>query len=124
MNVPKARTEHAGELVESSIALVFTLLPMVSSRNRSKIIISSFIHPYRRIPYPQENIYFPPNQDEMPDLAFEASASILRSAASIFFNASFLASLPYCSTLAASMRALSTYRGFELVIAPEGYVGG
>ena len=38
--LPKARTEHAGELVESSIALVFTLLPMVSSRNRSKIITS------------------------------------------------------------------------------------
>jgi hypothetical protein len=108
MNFPKARTEHAGELVESSIALVFTLLPMVSSRNRSKnyhIMIHPPVSPYSISP---ENIYFPPNQDEMPDLAFEASVSILRSAASIFFNASFLASLPYCSTFAASMRALST----------------
>jgi hypothetical protein len=81
---------------------------MATSQNRSKIITSSFVHPYRRIPYPQEKNYFPPNQDEMPDLAFEASASILRSAASIFFIASFLTSLPYCSTFAASMRALST----------------
>jgi hypothetical protein len=53
MNFPKARTEHAGELVESSIALVFTLLPMVSSRNLLQnyhIIIHPPVLPYSLSP--------------------------------------------------------------------------
>jgi hypothetical protein len=70
-------------------------------------------------------IYFPPNQLEIPLLAFEAPSSTLRSAASIFFNASLLASLLYCSSfssaLATSLRALSVC-SMGLARAQRGHV--
>jgi hypothetical protein len=109
MNFPEARTEHAWEVEESSIALVlYTPSKNIKPKPLPK---SSHHHSFTRIAeirIPMKRIYFPPNQDEIPDLAFAAPSSILRSAASIFFSASFLASLPYCSTFAASMWALST----------------
>jgi hypothetical protein len=68
------------------------------------------------------SLYFPPNQLEMPPLAFAAPSSTLASNLSMAFRASLLAFLRYSSNLpsafASSERALSAYllRGLSVTV--------
>jgi len=97
---PQKRRHQANQPAQNLIIISSSRIP--SSHIADNLPLS---------PPKKKHIYFPPNQDEIPLLAFAAPSSILRSAASIFSNVLLDASFRYWSNLpsafARSARALS-----------------